>query len=188
MAFYGVFFSSLYNSTSPRFGPVLGPPAWPARFDVGSAKMEGVMKKQIFALLDESLRELEPTAIWGVALCTDDDGGSLYVSVALHEDLVSIEPSEWFFPTEWPYRDELQAGFVEFSRTLFDNDSIDVVDVFEWSMWALALAGQGLGDGVYLSVLSTDPCEETEALEERAVRHLNTPHILTQRQAALDSV
>ncbi|MGC4087785.1 MAG: hypothetical protein QM756_07790 [Polyangiaceae bacterium] len=121
----------------------------------------------------------------GFALCTDDDVSALLPTACTARLATSSNLADLLFtPCDWQ------------DLPIRTPDSLErVVDAFldrpvnDWSAreahfqvlvdgLAAARASAQLDAGVFLSVLSTDPCEPMSRLEENALPRLNGPDIV----------
>ncbi len=129
----------------------------------------------------------------GYALCTDDELSTLsYLAVTDEYLRVESDPDLQFTPTDWPYDPE-QERFDDLSNVLQSRSEAAEEDAsysyetkaFDELVRALAetRAENIFGPDVFLAVLSTDPCDHTEALADAAVATLNEPHIVEQWSA-----
>jgi hypothetical protein len=129
----------------------------------------------------------------GYALATDDDLATLSHFAITKESLASSkDPDLLFVPTDWPEAPEPQS-FDKLDRQLRARATATadfhahVDDSFRLLVDALAEAKQEgvFQDGVFLSVLSTDPGPHLEELENFSVRRLNTATLVQDRDAFL---
>jgi hypothetical protein len=128
----------------------------------------------------------------GYALLTDDGLTTLNCMALTNEALAASGAADalLFSPTDWPDEDD-GASFSETShllRELAAADSRDHVQgVFASLVRALADAkAEGLfSPDVFLSVLSTDPNAQLEALEKTSIARLNQPELVEARERFL---
>lgn len=131
----------------------------------------------------------------GYALVTDDALRTLgYVASTVEYTESQMEPSTRFEPVDWVYSDEVSA-FDE-SRDLLtqsaDAGARDDLGHHVFESYAtlveaiLELKEEGqFSDAVYLTVISTDPSEQLEALEAGAVQKLNSEQMYLGWKASL---
>jgi uncharacterized protein DUF4303 len=124
----------------------------------------------------------------GYALVTDDDIRSLGYMACTRESLESPHnPAVRFEPVDWPYGGGDEAfdearGLLAVSGDAAASDHAFAAHVNR-SFAALVEALRELRqdgrfhDGVFLTVISTDPSEHLERLEADAVRTLNSPEL-----------
>jgi|GEM_PF-2251495 len=121
----------------------------------------------------------------GFALCTDDDVSCLLpagctVSVAS----ASEDPDILFMPCDWPDLDVRTHDAFERIVDVFLQRSPDNLWTREADFnlvvdgLAAARATGKVEESVFLTVMSSDPCEHMSNLEERALPLLNPPHIV----------
>lgn len=132
--------------------------------------------------------------LMGYALCTDDGLETLLHQAITQEALqASGDPDLLFMPTDWPFEPDPEA-FDDAdeklrSRALCAGD-LQVHVERSFSLLTLALAelrnDQFFAPGVFLKVLSTDPSEYLERLEDQAVERLNGRDVVEARRAFLN--
>ena len=125
----------------------------------------------------------------GVALCTDDELGTLYcMMIDTQEVEGSDDPDLLFTPVDWPCGDELEP-FLEANKMMRERlgrsgDLLPHVDrTFEALVEALSRFRERAEvlSSAFLSVLSTDPSDYLLELEGQSVERLNEKSIVVRR-------
>jgi hypothetical protein len=132
----------------------------------------------------------------GYALVTDDDLGSLGYFACTEKFLESqTESNARFEPVEWVYNNGVEALDDARAMLFADLDAATTPERFmahvDESFQALVSALQELRaartfpDEVFLTVISTDPSEHLEQLENRAVQVLNSDELYQRWRASV---
>lgn len=152
--------------------------------------LESAVRRTVRAVL----RDRPGETLAGYALCTDDGLETLFhrsVTDAVLES--SANQGLLFCPTDWSC--ELEAEAFDTVDGELRRRAAAAVDLrahvdssFGLLIDALAeLKREGVfAPSVFLSVLSTDPNEYLEELENSSVRRLNEPSVVSARQGFLD--
>ena len=130
----------------------------------------------------------------GYALCTDDGLETLLYYAITREALHSSSDADLLFcPTDWPYTLDSES-FDEGDKELRNRaeSAKDIREHIDSSFGLLVdalseMRKEGVfGDDVFLSVLSTDPSEYLEMLENMSVEKLNQTSIVSERDKFLE--
>ncbi len=137
--------------------------------------------------------------ILGFALCTDDDVSSFFhVGCTASFARISVVPEVRFLPNEWLQNGDreavaLQIASREFQQTSRrpEGDGWGAARDDDFKMLVAGLAAAratgAIDAAVFLTVMSTDPCDYMLNLEEALLPLLNPPHIMREwRQWRLD--
>lgn len=148
---------------------------------------DGLLFRLVFSAIVRSAESFRQDAqggeLRGFALCTDDGLETLSGLVVGTDTLaVSDDPDLLFTATDWPHEPNpraFDAANVEMQKSASSSkvDGIHVDESFEILVHALLAAREkGIFDGqVFLEVFSSDPCEHTLSLQDKAIRRLNAP-------------
>lgn len=125
--------------------------------------------------------------IAGYALLTDDDVSTLFYAALTRSIAETTNDQDLLFsPTEWPQAAE-ETNFDVLSKAIgtlpmASESASKAESAFRLLVSVLAECRvEGIFDrDVFLSVLSTDPGPEAEALEEESIRQLNSLEIVTE--------
>lgn len=144
----------------------------------------------------EAIRSLQAAhpadPLIGFALCTDDDlAGVFHVGCTQKCESESHEPGVRYLPNEWTQSSDVEpdalARVQAHLQQTWRAPSVQDWDTkrdehFEALVEGLVAARHELGlDGsVFLTVISTDPSDHLERLEEAALPRLNGPEVMRQ--------
>jgi hypothetical protein len=147
------------------------------------------IRRTAAALRSEYPRE----SLAGYALLTDDAVETLSY-LAISKEALAANPQEdlLFSPTDWPYEPESTAFDVAAQQLRVRSSQTDLRAHVDESFAALVQAlaeskKEGVfPEGVFLSVLSTDPSPHLEALEKAAIQLLNDASLADERERFIE--
>jgi hypothetical protein len=156
---------------------------------MGEEGVSGLVYEGLLRAKIEFLNEHAGSSIAGVALCTDDELGTLYCMMVTQEELEEgDDPDLLFNPVDWPCREDLEL-FAKANERLREGlaESDDLLPHVDESFDALVVAmelfrrADAVPRAAYLSVLSTDPNDYLLELEGRSVKRLNDKAVVIAR-------